>query len=188
LHPAPGEITRLLRDSAKGNQESLSLVIPLVYEELRSKARSLMRQERDGHTLQTTALVNEAYMRLVEQRDQKWENRKHFLAIAALAMRRILVEHARARLAAKRGGKEETVPFDDELLPLSHKQSAMLVALDDALDRLQAIAERPAQVIHLRFFVGMTIEQTAKALGIDPRTVRRDWMFARAWLNHELRS
>lgn len=181
-----GDVTRLLRDLERGHQESLPVLIPLVYEELRKLAHSFMRSEGRNHTLQTTALVHEAYVRLVDQRAAKWQNRAHFFAIAAQAMRRILVDHARAHLATKRGGEVERVPLEDDLVSLSPLQSATLVSLDEALTRLATIWPRQSQVIELRFFGGLTEEEAAEILKVSSRTVKRDWRLARAWLNREI--
>lgn len=162
--------------------------MPLVYDELRRLAASYLRRERKGQTLQATALVNEAYIRLIWERAHNWQNRTHFLAIAALSMRQILVQRARARHAAKRGGDPERITLDEQLLPAATDgiDEIDLVALDAALDRLTTLDERQARVVELRYFGGMTVEETADALDISPATVKRYWTLARAWLRREL--
>jgi RNA polymerase sigma factor (TIGR02999 family) len=146
-----------------------------------------MRHEREGHTLQTTALVNEAYIKLVGQKDTDWKNRAHFFGIAAQVMRRILVDHARTRLAGKRGGGMECLPLDEALV-FSDERCAQVVAVDELLRRLEEWDERVSRVIELRFFAGLSVEETATALKVSSRTVKRDWQFGRAWLLAELQS
>ena len=182
-----GEVTQLLVSLSKGDQEAASKLIPLVYDELRRLARHYMRRERSDHTLQTTALVHEAYLRLVEQCETNWQNRAHFFAIAAQLMRRILLDHARACRTDKRGGEHERLPLEETLV-FSPKKSAELIALDEALNRLSELSPRQSQIIELRFFGGLTVEETAEVLGIAPKTVKRDWSVARAWLHREVRS
>jgi RNA polymerase sigma factor (TIGR02999 family) len=163
--------------------------MPLVYDELRRLAASYIRRERPGQTLQATALVHEAYVRLIGEKAHNWQNRTHFLAIAALSMRQILVQRARARKAAKRGGDPERITLDEQLLPAKaggHAPEVDLVALDAALEKLAALDARQAKVVELRYFGGLSVEETADALGISPATVKRDWTFARAWLKREL--
>jgi RNA polymerase sigma factor (TIGR02999 family) len=181
----PREITRLLNDLAGGDRRAEGDLIPLVYEELRRIAAGYMRREAGGHTLQTTALVHEAYLRLARPRDDRWENRSHFFAVAAKAMRHILVDHARARDSDKRGGK---VLVDTSTLdaPAVTVDSDRILALDDALGRLAALDERQCRIVELRYFAGMTVEETAEALNLSPRTVKRDWQLAKAWLYGEL--
>jgi RNA polymerase sigma-70 factor (ECF subfamily) len=159
--------------------------MPLVYNELRRVARRYLRSERPDHTLQPTALVHEAYIRLLGQREIMWQNRAHFFGVAAQLMRRILVDHARAHQAEKRGGHKQKVPLD-EALEYTADKSAELVALDEALDRLAARDPRQARVVELRFFAGLTEQETAELLGISVRTVKRDWDVARAWLYKEI--
>ena len=183
-----GEVTQLLADLCRGKQEVAPQLIPLVYEELRRLARHFMRLERPGHTLQTTALIHEAYLRLVEQRETTWQNRAHFFAVAAQSMRRILVDHARASQTAKRGGNAEIVSLDEEPIAFSQEKSGELIALDEALTRLADLSPRQSQIIELRFFGGLSVEETAEALQIAPRTVKRDWRVARAWLHREVRN
>ena len=161
--------------------------MPLVYDELRRLAASYLRRERAGQTLQATALVNEAYIRLIGEKAQNWQNRTHFLAIAALSMRQILVQRARARNAAKRGGDPQRITLDEQLLPASAPGDEVdLLALDAALDKLSTLDERQAKIVELRYFGGLSVEEAAEALGISPATVKRDWTLARAWLKKEL--
>jgi len=164
--------------------------MPLVYDELRRIAASYLRHERPGQTLQATALVHEAYVRLIGEKAQNWQNRTHFLAIAALSMRQILVQRARARRAAKRGGDPERITLDEQLVPASGAGgpgNIDVIALDAALDRLATLNERQAKIVELRYFGGLSVEETAEALSISPATVKRDWTLARAWLKRELR-
>lgn len=186
MEPASGEVTRLLAELSKSNPEAEARLIPLVYEHLHRLAASYMRGERPDHTLQATGLVNEAYLRLVSQHATEWRDRTHFFGIAARLMRQILVEHARARHAAKRGGAGPLfVPLGDEQDVFSAR-SRELVELDDALQCLEQLDPQQARIVELRFFGGLTVEETAEALGISPRTVKRDWAIARAWLHGEL--
>jgi len=183
--PTPSEVTRLLAAWSDGDKTALDKLVPLVYQELRRLARNHMRRERAGHPLQTTALVNEAYLRLVDQRHVKWQNRSHFFAIAAQAMRRILVSMARARSAARRGGNEQPISLD-EVAVVSPNRSSQLVALDDALQTLAALDARQSQVVEMRFFGGLNVEETAEVLSVSSETVMRDWKRAKAWLYKEL--
>jgi RNA polymerase sigma factor (TIGR02999 family) len=186
MHPSSGEVTHLLADLKSGKQEAAEKLIPLVYDELRCLAAHYMRQERSDHTLQATALLHEAYLRLVEQRIMNWQSRAHFFAVAAQVMRRILIDYARSHHRAKRGGDLQKVPLEEELLLFSQEQSAELVALDDALERLGEMAPRQSRVVELRYFGGLTVEETAEVLGMAPKTVKRDWSVARAWLHREI--
>ncbi len=181
-----GEITRLLMELRKGNRAAESQLVPLVYGELRGLAARYMRQERPDHTLQPTALVHEAYLRLMEQRQIDWQSRAHFYAVAAQLMRRILVDHARARRAGKRGGSHHKVSLE-EAADIRHHQSVDLIGLDDALERLARWDTRQSRIVELRFFGGLSIEETAEVLGVSTRTVKREWTVARAWLYGELR-
>jgi RNA polymerase sigma factor (TIGR02999 family) len=158
-----------------------------VYEQLHRMAARQMRRERPGHTLQTTALVNEAYLKLVNQKETDWKNRAHFFGVAARVMRRILVDHARGRLAGKRGGGLEALPLNEALV-FSEDRCAQVVALDDALKQLETKDERVSRVVELRFFAGLSVDETAEALRISARTVKRDWNFGRAWLRSELQA
>jgi RNA polymerase sigma factor (TIGR02999 family) len=179
------QITQLLVRWRAGDQRALDELMPLVYDELHRLAAHYMRGERPGHTLQTSALVNEAYMRLAGHEEIQWQDRAHFFAIAAQAMRRILVDHARRRGNQKRGGDAHKVALDEALI-VSADRAADVVALDDALARLAEIAPRKSQLVELRFFGGMSIEETAEVLKVSPGTVMRDWTFAKAWLLREI--
>ena len=180
-------MTQLLVDWSNGNQAALDKLMPLVYGELHRLAHKYMRQERPGHTIQTSGLVNEAYLRLVDQREVHWQNRAHFYGIAAQLMRRILVDHARSRQYAKRGGSSSHVPLDEGLI-VSAERGAEVIALDDALKGLATFDERKSQIVELRFFGGLSIEETAEVLGVSPGTVMRDWTLAKAWLRREIAS
>jgi len=184
--PARGDVSTLLRAWSDGDQRALAELTPIVYGELRRLARRYMKRERAGHSLQTTALVNEAYMRLVDYKRMHWQNRAHFFAVSAQAMRRILVDHARRR-NVKRGGGAEHVPLDDAAVICSDR-SHDFVFLDDALNALAELAPRKAQVVELRFFGGLTVDETAEVLRVSPITVMREWKTARAWLYRELTS
>jgi RNA polymerase sigma factor (TIGR02999 family) len=184
--PPPHEVSQLLLDWSNGSQEALDRLMPLVYDELRRLARHYMSRERPGHTLQTTALVNEAYLRLVDQRQVRWQNRAHFFAIAAQMMRRILVDHARGHAYQKRGGGAHKKIALDEAMVVSEGRAAEVVALDDALKELAAIDPQQSRVVELRYFGGLTIEETAEVLDISPATVKREWSTAKAWLYREL--
>ena len=180
-----GEVTRLLIDLRSGRDEARPQLLVLLYDELRRIARNHLRRERPGHTLQPTALVNEAYIRLVEQEQQNWENRSHFFGICAQVMRQILVDHARKRLADKRGGRGRALTFDESGMPGTQRPEN-LVALDEALSRLAAFDLRQSQVVELRFFGGWKEDEIGHMLGTSVRTIKRDWNFARAWLYNEL--
>ena len=187
----PAEITRLLRAWGRGDPAALDRLTPLVYEQLRRMARRYMRNERLGHTLQATALVNEVFLRLVDSRSLDWADRAHFFAVCARVMRRILVDAARSRAAIKRGGQadraEHSTAIDLDRLPNpASKMSAQICALDEALNTLAQIDPRRAHVIELRFFGGLTVEETAQVLQVSPQTVMREWRLARAWLAREL--
>jgi RNA polymerase sigma factor (TIGR02999 family) len=176
---------RLLAEAGGGSAEAVARVMPVVYDELRRIASSYLRRERPDHTLQTTGLVHEAYLRLVGQDDLSFENRAHFRAIAARTMRRILIEHARARAAAKRGGGRRRVSLEDTLTLTASPRLDLLV-LDQALERLAALDAPQARIVELRFFGGLTVDETAEAVGVSPASVKRDWALARAWLRREL--
>src|SRR3954451_22136578 len=182
---SPQVVTQLLIDWSRGDQAALDSLMPLVYQELRRLAHCYMRRERVGHTLQTTALINEAYLRLVEQQHVQWHNRAHFFAISAQLMRRILVDHARSHARAKRGGGVLKMSLDEAVVP-SQKRAAELVALDDALQSLATVDLRKSQVVELRFFGGLSVEETAEVLKVTPMTVTRDWKTAKAWLHREM--
>ena len=178
-------ISHLLNEWNAGDERALDRLTPLVYEELRHQAARYLRRERPGHTLQTTALIHEAYLRLIDAKEVHWQDRAHFFAVAANVMRRILVEHARRRDADKRGGSHIRVHFD-EAVAVAGATDVDLLAIDEALDRLAAIDPQQARVVELRFFSGLTVDETAAALGVSPKTVKRDWSVARAWLRREI--
>ncbi len=183
--PSPGDVTRLLLDWSEGNRTAVDELMPLVYDELHRLASSYMRRERDEHTLQPTALIHEAYFRLVDQDRIEWRSRAQFFGIAAQAMRRILVDHARGRRYAKRQGSEQQISLDEASLPTAGRTTD-LVALDDALTSLASFDPRLSQVVELRVFGGLTIEETAAVLGVSNTTVITDYRAARAWLFREL--
>jgi RNA polymerase sigma factor (TIGR02999 family) len=180
-----GEVTSLLVAWSKGDQNALKQLMPLVYNELHRMARRAWRIQDQGHTLQPTALINEAYLRLADAGNATFQNRGHFFAVACTAMRQILVNHARSRLTEKRGDGWIAVSIDDVQLAV-HQEAAEVVALHEALERLQAIDERKSKVIEMRYFGGLSIEETAEALGISIITVNRDWRLARTWLMREM--
>jgi RNA polymerase sigma factor (TIGR02999 family) len=179
-------VTGLLLAWRGGDEAALEQLVPLVHEELHRIARGCMRGERAGHSLQATALVNEAYLRLIGAQQVDWQNRVHFLAVSARLMRRILVDFARSKRYQKRGGGAQAVSLDEALVVVEPGKD--LVALDDALEALAKMDERKARVVEMRFFGGLTVEETASALGVSPDTVMRDWRIAKAWLLRELRS
>jgi RNA polymerase sigma-70 factor, ECF subfamily len=179
------EVSRLLVEVRGGNRDALDELIPVVHGELRRIAARYLRAERHGHTLQPTALVNEAYMRLVDQRNVDWQNRAHFLGVAAQLMRRILVDHARARGREKRGGDEVRVPLDEAVVG-ADERDVDLARLDEALGELARLDAQQARVVELRYFGGLSIEETAEVLGVSDSTVKREWAMARAWLQREL--
>jgi len=179
-------VTLLLRKWSEGDESALEQLTPLVYDELHRLAHQHMRREQAGHILQTSALINEAYLRLVDQGTTAWENRGHFFGIAARLMRQILVDEARKRNSAKRGGTMVQVPLDD-IGMLAQEQAGNVIALDDALKNLQAIDERQSNIVELRFFGGLSIEETADVLKVSPGTVMREWTFARAWLKSQMK-
>src|SRR5215831_8509098 len=181
---SPRGITQLLPDWSKGDRNALDCLVPLVYEELRQLAKCYMAAEQPGNTLQTTALIHEAYLRLIDQKEAP-QNRTHFFAIAAQAMRRVLVDHARSRDAAKRGRGAPKVCLEGALLP-SEEQAEELVALDHALRALEAVDPRKSRVVELRYFGGLNVEEAAEVLGVAPVTVMRDWKLAKAWILRDL--
>jgi RNA polymerase sigma factor (TIGR02999 family) len=183
-HP-PQPVTELLLAWNGGDESALEQLMPLVYDELHQLAHRYLGGERAGHVLQTTALVNEAYLRLIDSSRVQWQNRAHFFAVSARLMRRVLVDFARARNYQKRGGGAQQVSLDEALV-VSNERAADLIALDDALTALAAADERSSRVVELRFFGGLSIEETAEVLKISPETVKRDWTWAKAWLLREL--
>jgi RNA polymerase sigma factor (TIGR02999 family) len=180
------DVTAILQSASRGDESAVNRLLPLVYNELRALAESLLQQERPEHTLQATALVHEAYVRLIKQEEVEWRGRAHFFAVASQAIRRILVDHARARQTAKRGGGRAKMRLEDEDGPV-REPDVDLVALDEALARLADLHPRQAQVVELRFFGGLTLQEVAQYLGVSPRTVDGDWQVARAWLRREIR-
>jgi len=186
MGPTPPDVTALLSELAQGDQEAAGKLIPLVYDELKRLARSYMRRERDDHTLQTTALVHEAYLKLVRQQAANWQSRSHFFGIAAQLMRRILIDYARGRLREKRGGAKVVLPLNEALV-FSPEHSEELIRLDEALERLSKLDARQSRIVELRFFGGLSVEETSEFLGVSPKTVKRDWAVAKVWLHGELR-
>jgi RNA polymerase sigma-70 factor, ECF subfamily len=182
----PADVTLLLKQVAGGNQDAAAKLITRVYDELHRVAEHHLRLERPDHTLQPTALVHEAYLRLVAQRETNWQNRAHFFAVASHLMRRILVDYARGRLRAKRGGKQAKVPLE-KVFVISPGRCDELLALDESLERLAKLDERQSRVVELRFFGGLSVEEAARVLGVSPKTVKREWSMAKAWLYGELK-
>jgi RNA polymerase sigma factor (TIGR02999 family) len=180
------KISGLLRAWSDGNGKALDELMPLVYDELHRQAHRFLRRERRGHTLQTTALINEAYLNLIKNDSVTWQNREHFFAISANLMRRILINYANARHRKKRGGVNENLELDESILIATDSKDLDLIALDEALTRLAAIDEQQANIVELRYFGGLTIEETSEVLGIAPATVKRDWKMTKAWLYREL--
>jgi RNA polymerase sigma factor (TIGR02999 family) len=183
--PSAHEVTQLLIAWSDGDKSALDKLMPLVYDELRRLAHHYMSHERPSHTLQTTALVNEAYVKLVNRQRVHWQNRAHFFAIAAQLMRCILVDHARSHAYAKRGGKAPKIELDETLV-ISKQRAAEVVALDEALKQLAELDPQQSRIVELRFFGGLTIEETAEVVRLSPATIKREWTTAKAWLYHEL--
>jgi RNA polymerase sigma factor (TIGR02999 family) len=180
------EITQMLREWSDGKPEALANLLPLVYAELHRQAASFLRKERPGHTLQTTALIHEAYLKLIDRRDVTWQSRTHFFAVAAQAMRRILVDYARAKHREKRGGDSVQLSLEGATLVAAKEKGTDLIALDEALTKLAERDKQQASVVELRYFSGLSLEETAEALHVSRATVARDWEAARAWLHREL--
>jgi RNA polymerase sigma-70 factor (ECF subfamily) len=181
------QISDLVEDASRGHAAAMSELLPIVYQELRRVAAGYLRRERPGQTLQATALVHEAYLRLLREQQVSWQNRAHFCAIAANSMRQILVERARARHAAKRGGDRQRITLDEAVAPAHADDAGVDIdALDQALTRLAALDAQQARLVELRYFGGLTIEETAEVLGVSPATVKRSWVVAKAWLRKEL--
>jgi len=185
LESTSHDVTQLLQSWSQGNRQALADLLPLVYDELRRLAASYMRFEAPGHTLQATALVHEAYMKLIQQRDVSWKSRSHFFGIAAQMIRRILVDHIRATRAQKRGSGFAALSLD-EAIGVTEKKNWEIIALDDALKTLAKVDPQQARIVELRFFAGLSIEETADIVGVSPATVKRDWVTAKAWLFREL--
>jgi RNA polymerase sigma factor (TIGR02999 family) len=185
--PSREEVTRLLIEWNNGNKEALDELMPVVYEELRRLAHHYMRRERPGQTLQTTALVNEAYIRLADYKRMGWQGRAHFFAVAAQVMRRILVERARKHNSAKRGGEPHQVSLDEAAI-VSRQPVAEVMAVENALTSLEALDPRKGRIVELRFYVGLSVEETAEVLGISAPTVKREWRAAKAWLHRAIRA
>jgi RNA polymerase sigma-70 factor, ECF subfamily len=186
--PSQLEVTRLLVRLTDGDRGVLDELLPLIYGELRRLAAGYLRRERVGHTLQPTALVHEAYLRLVDQTQVRWQNRAHFLGVAAQMMRRILVDHARAREAGKRGGEFQKLSLDENVDASGGGRDLDLVALDDALERLAELDPQKSKIVELRFFGGLSVEETAEVLGVSAPTVKRQWRMAKAWLYGQLQN
>ena len=182
---AAGEVTQLLLEMKRGSKEAEGMLIPVVYKELRRIAGSYLRRESPGNSLQPTALVHEAYLRLTDAREIDWQNRSHFFAVSSTVMRRILVDRARASHASKRGDGWDAASLNEAILP-SPERAPEILALDEALTRLCSLDERQAKIVELRFFAGMSEEEAGEVLGVSSRTVKRDWRIAKAWLFKEL--
>jgi RNA polymerase sigma factor (TIGR02999 family) len=182
MESSTGEVTRLLQDWGVGNREALDKLLPLVYGELRRLAHSYLTHERPDHTLQTTAMVHEAYLKLIDQRSVNWQNRAQFFALSAQAMRRILLDNARRHSAAKRGGPGQKISLDEIATLSTGAANESLIALDVALQKLETIDPLQSRIVELRYFGGLTIEETAEVLKISPSSVQREWTIARAWL------
>ncbi|MEK6335860.1 MAG: sigma-70 family RNA polymerase sigma factor [Acidobacteriota bacterium] len=185
MNPPPHEVTQLLVAWSNGDQVARDELMSVVYQELHRLAHHYMKRESPGHTLQTSALVNEAFLKLIDQRDVRWQNRAHFFGIAAQMMRRILVDYARNRRYAKRGGGARELSLDEALI-VSDERSAEVLALDETLQRLAEFDPRKSQIVEFRFFGGLSIEETAEVLAVSPGTVMRDWTLAKAWLRREM--
>lgn len=184
---SPQDITEILREWSGGKREALDQLLPLVYAALHRQAARYLSRERSDHTLQTTALINEAYLKLIDQRNVEWQSRAHFFGIAAQAMRRILVDYARTRQREKRGGPDAKLPLDEATLVAVEDQSVDLMVLDAALTKLSRMDEQKARIVELRYFSGLSVEETAEVMGVSMKTVERNWTMARAWLHRELK-
>lgn len=180
------DITQMLIELTDGNKEVVNDILPLVYAELKKLAGNYLRKERGNHTLQPTALVHEAYMKLIDQRQVKWQNRSHFFGIAAQVMRRILMDYARRHKAEKRGGEGENLSLEEDFIIIEKGRSAELLALDEALENLAKVDEMKAKIVELRYFGGLSVEETAEVLGVSEITVKRHWRMAKAWLYGQL--
>lgn len=180
------DLTQMLLKLSEGNTQVVDDILPLIYDELRNLAGNYLRRERNDHTLQPTALVHEAYLKLIDQKQVKWQNRAHFFGIAANIMRRILVDYARQHKAEKRGGDAEKMPLEEEIVIVSSGKSAELLALDEALETLAQIDPQKSKIVELRYFGGLSVEETAEVLGVSEITVKRHWRMAKAWLYGQL--
>jgi RNA polymerase sigma factor (TIGR02999 family) len=185
VKPSPQTVTRWLIEWSNGDETALQKLMPLVYAELRQRAHRYMARENPGHSLQTTALIHEAYLRLADQKDKQWQNRSHFFAVAAQAMRHILVDYARSRNAARRGGAARVVSIEEAAV-VSEERTIEIVELDEALETLAKVDPRKSRIVELRFFGGLSVEETAEVLNVSSITVMRDWNLAKAWLHREL--
>jgi RNA polymerase sigma factor (TIGR02999 family) len=185
MHLLPGDVTGLLDEWTRGDRGALDRLMPLVYAELRKLARHFLVAERRGHTLDSRALVHEAFLRLINQRNVRWQNRAHFFGIASQMMRRILVDHARKRLAARRNAAMYRLSIADGLMPAREREPELL-ALDEAIAALSALDPRQGRIVELRFFGGLTVEETAEVIEASPATVKREWATAKLWLRHEI--
>jgi len=179
-------VTEMLRQWSSGDAEVMNELLPLIYDELHKRAAAYLRRERPNHTLQATALVHEAYLKLIDQREGNWSSRDHFFAIAAQAMRRILVDHARSQHRQKRGGSNEDLPLEDALLASADERNVDLIALDEAMKRLAKFDPQQERIVELRYFGGLSLDEAANALGISRATAARDWQVAKAWLHREM--
>jgi RNA polymerase sigma-70 factor (ECF subfamily) len=186
MEPAPTDVTSLLNKLAAGDQEAAAQLVPLVYEELRRLAAGRLRQERPDHTLQATALVHEAYMKLAAQNDAKWQNRAQFFGVASQAMRRILVDYARGQQRIRRGGKQQKLSLDDVVL-VSTERTEEVLTVHESLSRLEKLDARQVRIVELRYFGGLTVEEIAEVVGISMKTVMREWQVAKAWLYGDLK-
>jgi RNA polymerase sigma-70 factor, ECF subfamily len=186
MEPAPADVTSLLNKLAAGDQEAAAQLVPLVYEELRRLAAGRLRQERPDHTLQATALVHEAYMKLAAQNDAKWQNRAQFFGVASQAMRRILVDYARGQQRIRRGGKQQKLSLDDVVL-VSTERTEEVLTVHESLSRLEKFDARQVRIVELRYFGGLTVEEIAEVVGISTKTVMREWQVAKAWLYGDLK-
>lgn len=188
MHGKSGQpnITEMLHQWSCGNADVMNELLPLIYDELHRRAAAYLRRERPNHTLQATALVHEAYLKLIDQRDDNWENREHFFSIAAQAMRRILVDHARNRHRQKRGGSKEDVPLEEVLLATADEANVDVLALHDAMKKLAKFDPQQEKIVELRYFGGLTLDEAADSLGISRATAARDWQVAKAWLHREM--
>ena len=186
MAPSPDEVTELLMEWSNGEQAALDRLMPLVYEELRRIARGHMKYQPPGHTLQTTALIHEAYLKLIGHPDKSWQNRAHFFGVAAQAMRHILVDYARKRQCEKRGGGVVMVSLNETTVISAERAAAEVVALDDALQRLAVVDPRKSRVVEMRYFGGLSVEETAEVLRVSSDTIMRDWRLAKTWLRRDL--